>query len=113
VIAQANAEEVVRFTGFLGDLRFTASEVRADLVGSDSDLRQVAIAMEGTAADQFALFTATHVNQTVNLFVCGQPVLTARLQAQVLDGFAISDPIDLDLATEMVDALNGLQDCPS
>lgn len=103
---------MVRFTGFLGDLRLGADEVRADTVGDEGDTRQVAIVMNEEATAQFALFTRTHVNQSVSMFVCGLPVETSTVQAPIETGYAITGPIESGLAAQMVDALNGLQDCP-
>lgn len=88
-------------------------DVRADLVGSDDDTRQIAIAMGEEATQAFTQFTTTHVNQSVNLFVCSEQVLSVTIQAPIDTGFAITGPIDADLAIEMVDALNGLQECPN
>lgn len=102
----------MRFTGFLGDLRFQAADVRADLMGSDPDTRQIAIAMTETATASFAAFTATHVNQTVSFFVCGQQMQSITIQAPINSGFALGDPIPLDRATAVVAALNGQGDCP-
>ena len=111
-IAQANAETVVRVTGFLGDLRFSAADVRADLMGTDPATRQIAIAMNEDATAAFTLFTTTHVNQSVTLFICGQQIQPVTVQAPIDSGFVLSDAIPLDIATAMVAALNGEGDCP-
>ena len=110
--AQSTSDTVVRFTGFLGDLRFPAADVRADLMGADPDARQIAIAMTETATASFAAFTATHVGQTVSFFVCGQQMQSITVQAPISSGFAITDPIPLDRAIAIVAALNGQGDCP-
>jgi preprotein translocase subunit SecD len=111
-MAQSASETVVRFTGFLGNLQLTAADVRADLVGDDPDTRQIAIAMNETASAAFAQFTTTHVNQTVSFFVCDQPMQAITVQAPIGNGFALSDPIALDSAIEIVAALNGQGVCP-
>ena len=112
VFAQTATEHVVRFTGFLGDLRLSAKDVRADLMGDDPDSRQIAIAMDETAAAAFASFTTTHVNQSVSFFVCGEQMEAVTVQAPIETGFALTGPLPLERATAMVAALNGLQDCP-
>ncbi len=110
--AQSTSDTVVRFTGFLGDLRFPAADVRADLMGADPDARQIAIAMNEAATASFAAFTTTHINQTVSFFVCGEQMQSITVQAPINSGFAITDPIPLDRATAVVAALNGQGDCP-
>lgn len=111
--AQNNGTEVVRFTGFLGNLQLTAADVRADLMGSDRNTRQIAIAMNDTATAAFAGFTKRHLNQTMTMFVCGEEVLRVTVQAQIDAGFAVTGPLPIGRATAMADALNGLGDCPS
>lgn len=111
-IAQSNAQDAVRFTGFLGNLQFDAADVRADLVGAGEDMRQIAIVMDEEAAAAFAMFTRTHLNQSIVMYVCGQTVVTTTVTVPIETGYAISGPVALDLATDMVDALNGLRDCP-
>ncbi len=96
----------------MGDLRLTVTDVRAGLVGLDPDTRQVGVAMNETAAATFMMFTTTHINQTVTFSVCGQAMETISVQAPIETGFALSDPMDLDRATEMVAALNGQGECP-
>ena len=112
VFAQDTPETLVRFTGFLGDLRMTAEDVRADLSGEKGETRQIAIAMDAEATEAFTRFTTTHVNQSVTFFVCDQEVLTTTVQAPIDTGFALTGPLPIDTATAMVDALNGLGDCP-
>ena len=102
----------MRFTGFLGNLQFTADDLRADLVGTDGDTRQIAIAMDETAAASFAQFTRVHLNQSVSFFVCGEPMQSVTVEAPIETGFALSDPIDADIAEEIVDAMNGQGTCP-
>ncbi|WP_131802548.1 SecDF P1 head subdomain-containing protein [Yoonia litorea] len=111
-IAQSNAETVVRFTGFLGDLRFSAEQLRAELDNATDDTAQVAIALDEDASAAFALFTRTHLNQPVTMFVCGETAAAPTITAEITSGFAITDPIERDRAAEIVDALNGLQPCP-
>jgi preprotein translocase subunit SecD len=96
----------------LGDLRFTVEDVRAGLSGDGEDMRQISIVMNETAAQAFQLFSTTHTNQNVNMFVCGEQVLSATMQAPVVDGFALTGPIEIDRASQMVAALNGEDQCP-
>jgi len=110
--AQSSSDIVVRFTGFLGNLRLPAADVRADLMGTDPDVRQIAIAMNETAAASFAAFTATHINQPVSFFVCGDEMQKITIQERIDTGFALTDPIPLDRAVAIVAALNGQGDCP-
>lgn len=110
--AQSNEEIVVQFTGFLGNLRLTADDVRADLVGSDPDMPQIAIAMEEEAAAAFGRFTTTHVNRSVSFYVCGEQMMSVTFEAPVDNGFAISDAMPKRRATAMVAALNGQRACP-
>ncbi len=110
--AQTSEDFVVRFTGFLGDLRLVPADVRADLMAANDETAQIAIAMNEEATASFALFTKTHVNQSVTYFVCGQQFQSITMQAPIDTGFVLTDALPLDRATAMVDALNGLGDCP-
>ena len=87
-------------------------DVRAGLSGETEETAQVAIAMDEEATAAFALFTRTHVNQSVTFSVCGQSFENIAVQAPIDTGFAITQPIPLDRAVAMVDALNGLGECP-
>lgn len=111
-VAQSNAGFVVQFTGFLGDLRFTPEQLRAELVGDEEDVAQIAVALDGEAATTFAQFTRTHVNQSVTMYICGIQVAAPVIREEITTGFSISGPIERDVAVQMVDALNGLGDCP-
>lgn len=110
--AQSGEDYVVRFTGFLGDLRFPAEQLRAQLVAQDDDLARVAVALNEDATGAFTMFTRTHVNNTITMYICGQQVATATVMAPVETGFSQSEPIDAEVAAQMVDALNGLGTCP-
>jgi hypothetical protein len=68
--------------------------------------------MNEVATASCAAFTATHVNQTVSFFVCGEEMQKVTVQAPINTGFALTRPIPLDRATAMVAALNGQGDCP-
>ena len=111
-LAQATPDYVVRFTGFLGDLRFPADQTRAQLIAEDDETARVAVALVDESIGAFTLFTRTHVNNSVNMYICGQQVATTTVQAPVDSGFAQSDPLPLETAQAMVDALNGLGECP-
>lgn len=111
-VAQSNGGFVVQFTGFLGDLRFAPDQLRAELVGDEEDVAQVAVALDGDAATAFAQFTRTHMNQPVTMFICGAQVASPVIRQEITTGFSISGPIEREVATQMVDALNGLGDCP-
>lgn len=110
--AQTSQDYLVRFTGFLGDLRLFQPDLRAGLSGETDETAQVAIAMNEEATAAFALFTRTHVNQSVTFTVCGQAFENIAVQAPIETGFAITQAMPLERAQEMVDALNGLGDCP-
>ena len=110
--AQTSQDYLVRFTGFLGDLRFYAPDVRADLSGMTDGTARVAIAMNEEATAAFARFTRTHVNQSVAYFVCGEQFQSITVQAPIENGFALTDAMPLERARAMVDALNGLGNCP-
>lgn len=110
--AQSEEETLVRFVGFLGDLRLTVDDVRADLVGADTDAPRVGIVMEGDASAAFELFTTTHVNQTVTFFVCGEQMKSVSVRAPIDSGYALSDTMPLDRARSVVAALNGEGTCP-
>lgn len=111
--AQTNDDVVVRFTGFLGNLQLTSADVRADLMGADSNTRQIAVAMNEGATAAFAGFTKRHLNQTMTMFVCGEEVLNVTVQAQIDTGFALTGPLPTRRATAMANALNGLGECPN
>lgn len=111
-VAQSGEDYVVRFTGFLGDLRFSSEELRAELSGIEEDTAEVAVALDTDATAAFAQFTRTHLNQTVTMYICGFEVARPSITAQITSGFALSNPIERDLAADMVEAINGLQDCP-
>ena len=111
--AQSGEDYVVRFTGFLGDLRFAAEDLRAELSGDEGETASVAVALDADASAAFAQFSRTHLNQSVTMYICGVQVASPSISAEITSGFAISDPIERGLAVAMVDALNGLQDCPS
>lgn len=110
--AQTNDDYVVRFTGFLGDLRVSVGDLRAGLAENNDETSKVSVVLNEEAAAQYLLFTRTHVNQSVNMFICGQQVLTTTITEPVTSGSALSGEVDLDTATQMVDALNGLGECP-
>ena len=110
--AQVNPNEIVRFTGFLGNLQLSAADVRADVMDAEDDTSQIAIAMNEDTTAAFFGFTKRHLNQTVTMFVCGEEVLSATLQATVDTGFAMTGPLPDDRAAAMADALNGLGECP-
>lgn len=110
--AQSAGETLVQFTGFLGNLQFTADDLRADLSGPEGDTRQIAIAMNDEATQAYTLFTRTHVNQTVTFAVCGQAMETIRVTEPDTSGFALSDPMDADRAAQIVDVINGIGECP-
>jgi preprotein translocase subunit SecD len=112
VVAQSNQDYVVRFTGFLGDLRFPAEQMRADFVAVDDDTGRVAFALDEAGTASFAQFTRLHVNQPVTMFICGAQVASPLFSGEIENGFYTSDAIERDLAQEMVDALNGLGECP-
>jgi hypothetical protein len=112
VVAQSNQDFVVRFTGFLGDLRFPAEQMRADFVEIDDDTGRVAFALDEAGTASFAQFTRLHVNQPVTMFICGLQVASPVFTAEIDSGFYTSDAVDSDLAREMVEALNGLGECP-
>ncbi len=102
----------MRFVGFLGDLRFTAEDIRADLSGPQGDTRRVAIAMNEAATAAFTQFTTVHVNQSVSFFVCGEQMQSVTVQAPISSGFALSDAMPLARAEDIVAALNGEAECP-
>ena len=110
--AQSQSETLVQFVGFLGDLRLTVDDVRAELVGGETETPRVGIAMEAEPTAAFALFTTTHVNQTVTFFVCGEQMESVSISAPIDSGFALSDPMPLARATAVVAALNGEGNCP-
>lgn len=110
--AQSTEDTVVRFTGFLGDLRLTQEDVRAGLSGEDPEMRQIAIAMNEDATVNFARFTTTHVNQSVTFSVCGVPMQSIVVQVPIESGFALTDALPIEQAEALVAALNGLADCP-
>lgn len=110
--AQSGEDYVVRFTGFLGDLRFGSDDLRAELSGEEGETAQVAVALDTDATASFAQFSRTHLNQTVTMFICGVEVARPSISAEITSGFAISDPLNRVLALVMVDALNGLGACP-
>lgn len=112
VSAQAAADTLVRFTGFLGNLQFTADDLRADLVTSGDDMARVAIKMDDDAAGAFLRFTTTHVNREVTFFVCGQQMQSVTVQAPIETGSALSDMMPLERAQDIVSALNGEGVCP-
>ncbi len=109
--AQSEAETLVRFVGFLGDLRLTVDDVRAQIYETDGDPR-VAIAMNEDATAAFTQFTSMHVNQTVTFFVCGEQMESVTIQAPIDTGFAQSDPMSERRANQVVAAMNGEGDCP-
>jgi preprotein translocase subunit SecD len=96
----------------LGNLQFTVADVRADLAIGEDDTARINIAMNETATAAFALFTKTHVNQSVAFFVCGQQMESVVVQAPIDSGYAVTGPLPVDVATEMVTALNDQGPCP-